>query len=399
MNATENYKKIVEDIFQQKVNIPITKNNNNCIGALNHNDEFLIFKNNFIERLVRIREFYKNDNDTLNNILKTVKDISIAKDLKWSGAYSELVALDYWRGFVDIRELKFIDRGDVNSFPNSIARKIGNQEIDLDISFRLATKKIFMDVKSLIPTHLELVDKILVQLKKKTGNIEYQIGIDNIFRADYLGTKEDYIHEIKTGNLVNELEKCVVDRKANYKHVLQSGQEATFSMAYSKPKKNTVLMTLRSMNAYRLAEDYKYKILDYYNKLLIKEPSFITFVFNSWFNTEIYDFDKFNESFYRALARRTFIELTKNKDDMGLYYPELMGRGLKIKNVASLITGIIFIEDHSITKTGNEMYNAFIYLNPNAKNTVLHIHDFDCLKWSKSPKYSPVIEDFEYDNY
>ena len=41
------------------------------------------------------------------------------------------------------------------------------------------------------------------------------------------------------------------------------------------------------MEPYKLAIDYKYKILDYYNKLLISEPSLITFVINPWFNQEL----------------------------------------------------------------------------------------------------------------
>jgi len=54
----------------------------------------------------------------------------------------------------------------------------------------LSTKKIYTDVKSLIPTHTELTDQILNRVKSQTQNQNYLIGIDNLSDVDYLRTKD-----------------------------------------------------------------------------------------------------------------------------------------------------------------------------------------------------------------
>lgn len=399
MNAIQNYKIIVDNIFQKSIDIPDSENTNNCIGALNRSNNFIVFKNNFIERLKRIYAHFSGDEETIQSLKNTVRAIAFAKGYKWSGPYSELVALDFWIQYENLMNIKYVHKGDVDNFEDSIAKKIGQKEIDLDISFELGHIDIFMDVKSLIPTHLELVDNILEQLKRNTNNIDYLIEIDDLFEVDYLQTKKDYIFELSSGDLIDKLEQCIETKSTYYSHTLQSGEIAKFRIAYAKPNSNTVLSTMRTMDPYRLAIDYKYKVLDYYNKLLICKPSFILFVANPWFNKEMNDFSAFNETFYRALSRRVFIELSKKEDDMGPYYPEIAGKGLKICDIASLVSGLIFIDDKSIMHTGEDRYKAYIYTNPNAKNRYLTKYDFDILRWSPSAQQPTVIEDFMYDNY
>lgn len=398
MNAMENYKIIVENIFNTTIDIPNNGNINNCIGALNSEDN-LVFKTNYIERLKRIYEYYKGDPNTIKNIVTTAKTIALEKGYKWSGPYSELITLDYWIQYDNIRNIKYIHKDNVNIFPDSIAKQIGLTEIDLDLSLDLSRTKIYLDVKSLIPTHLELVDQIFDKLNKLTGTNDYLIGIDDLFEIDYLQTKKDYVYELQSGTLVAELQNCIKQKVTYLEHILQSGNKAKFRITYKSQETNTVLTTMRSMCPYRLARDYKYKLLDYYNKLLMNEPSFITLVANPWFNKEINDFNGFNEVFYRALSRRVFMELTKNTDDMGIYYSELRGKNIKICDIAKLITGIIFIDDNSILKTGKDIYKIYVFTNPNSTNKNFSKFDFDILAWSRFAQQPSIIDDFKYDNY
>lgn len=399
MNAMENYKIIVDQIFERSIDIPDNGNTNNCIGALNSEDNFIVFRNNFIEMIKRLCLKYRGDEEAIANLVKTLRDLSLAKGYKWSGPYSELVALDYWSQYKNLMNLKYVHRGSVDAFPDSIAKAVGQAEIDLDLSFDLSFCKIYMDVKSLIPTHLELVDQIFEKLNAKTGSSDYLIGIDDLFEVDYLRTKKDYIYELREGTLITKLAECINEKKTYYEHTLLSGEKAKFRIAYSGSGRNTVLTTQRSMYPYRLAVDYKYKVLDYYNKLLKGEPSLLTFVTNPWFNKEMNDFDGFNEIFYRSLARRVFIELGRNDEDMGAYYPDLVGKGLKISDVAKCITGIVFIDDNSVMKSDKELYKAYIYTNPNAVNKRLSKYDFDILHWSSDSIQPSMIDDFRYDNY
>lgn len=399
MTQIENYKQILENIFKTEIKFSNDKITNNCIGALNNQDNFHVFRNNFIERLKRLNNYFSHSEENIKEIINTAKQIGQTTGYKWAGSYSELVALDYWIQFENLSEINFPDRGSVNDFADSIAKQIGNQEIDLDISFNLSTKKIFTDVKCLIPTHTELTDQILTRLKSKTKEQDYLIGIDNVFDVDYLRTKADFIYELQSGNLIVELEKTIKKKAGYYSHTLKSGNKASFRISYSKTDRNTVLTTMREMEPYKLAIDYKYKILDYYNKLLIKEPSLITFVINPWFNQELnMSKGEFFSTFLRSLSRRIFIELTKDNTNLSTIYPELNGKNLKISDIASKISGLIFIKDNSVMESGKEINDVYIYLNPNATNTILKRSDFNILSWSSNIN-QPFIDDFFYDNY
>lgn len=400
MSDIENYKKILEEIFGQKITLPKKARTNNCIGALNSADNFAVFKTNFIERLKRLQHYFSGSEKHIREIIDTARQIAGDSGYKWAGAYSELAALDYWIQFDDLSDIKFPDRGPVEHYADSIAKKTGRKEIDIDISLKLSSTKIYTDVKSFIPTHLELTDQIVNILKKNTKRNDLLIGIDNLYNVDYLRTKSDLTYEIHSGTLIGELEKCISEEKNHYTHTLKSGEKASFRISYPRPgKRNNVLMTMREMNPYMLADDYKYKILDYYNKLLISEPSLITFVMNPWFNPEMMlSGDLFLDAILRSLSRRVFMELTKDDRDLSVLFPELEGKGIKISDIASKITGIIFIKDHSVLKTGTEMNDVHIYLNPNATNTVLTSHDFSVLTW-RAGKSKPFIDDFTYDNY
>lgn len=395
MTQVENYREILENIFNKEIKFSNLKVENNCIGALENIDEFSIFRSNFIKRLKKINNYFSKSDNHITEIVNTAKQIGQTFGYKWAGAYSELVALDYWIQFDNISNVKFPDRGDVNTFADSIAKQIGNKEIDLDISFDLLGQKIYTDVKCLIPTHTELTDQILSRVKAKTKNQDYLIGIDNLFDVDYLRIKSDFVLELQSGNLIDELQKCINKKDTYCNYRLESGSDVAFRISYSKPKKNIVLSTFREMEPYRLAMDYKFKILDYYNKLLIDEPSLITFVINPWFNQELnISIGDFFSKFARSLSRKVFMELTKDDTDMGIIFPELVGKNIKISDIAKKITGIIFIKDNSIMQIGQNINDVFIYLNPNSTNKKLTRFDFDILN------FSPLfIDDFSYDNY
>jgi len=398
MSQVEYYKNLLEEIFDTKVKFSDIQITNNCIGALKNHKDFKIFHDNFIARLRRLNSYFQNSPNQIKEIIDTAKQIGQAKGYKWSGPYSELVALDYWIQFENISNIKFPDRGKVENFPYSLAKKIGQKEIDIDLSLNLTTKKIFSDVKSMIPTHIELADLIINRLQKITSN-SFLIGVDEIYDVDYIRTKSDLIKEIRDGDLLNELKNCIDQNRKYYTKTLSSGEKMDFRISYPKTgKRNNVLTTMRQMDPYKLADNYKYKVLDYYNKLLIKAPSLITFVINPWFNQELNTDKRFLEAFLRSLSRRIFIELKKDTTDLATIFPELSGKNLTIGEVSNKISGLIFIYDESIMKEEEEINDVYIYLNPNATNKILKQGDFDILSWSPE-KNQPFIDDFTHDNY
>jgi hypothetical protein len=399
MNSKEYYKDLVESIFKQNLNLKIDDRKNNCIGALNYENNFETFKINFIERLKRLYNFYKNDPLIINKILVALKNIGEEEGYSWSGPYSELVTLDYWIQYDNILNINYQIKDTKTLYNKSLAKIAGQKEVDIDISLDLSSFKIYMDVKSFKPIYLEIIDSIIEKVKKITINKDYMIGIDDLYDVDYLQMKKDFTTEFKTGNLQRYLKEKIESREIYCDYTLNSGKTIKFRIAYYKNNGNTVLSTTRIMDPYRLAKDYRFRIIDYYNKLLKNKPCFLVFVRNPWFNNEISDFCEFDQLFYRSFARRVFIELTNNKEKLENYFPNFLGKKTRIKDIAKLISGIVFIDDNSITKQDQDLYKVFIFTNPNATNKRVKRFDFDILRWSHFAKQPTVIDDFEYDNY
>lgn len=70
---------------------------------------------------------------------------------------------------------------------------------------------------------------------------------------------------------------------------------------------------------------------------------------------------------------------------------------LTVYSVSKKLSGIIFLEDHSITSYDefNEIYSAYVYLNPNADNSVAKAAFNHYLLSLPRIEY----DDFEFDNY
>jgi hypothetical protein len=399
MNPVENYKEIYKSIFNEDLKVRNHGFSNNCIGALN-NSQYSIFNKNFIERIIRLKNCYGNDKHSLNELKNTIKDIANKKSYKWSGPYSELVALDYWLRFEDILDIKYINKSSVDVFPNSMAKVIGQKVVDIDISFTLHFTKIYMDVKSFIPTHIELTDCIMKAIDTRLQVGKFLIGIENLDGGKYIENKKDFIEELKSKVLIHKLEDAIKQKAQYYQHISSSGNKYAFRIAYSKPDEPLLLITEDSFEPYRTAYNNKYKILDYYNKLLIDEPSLLIFVVNPWFNKELMSGSReMNSIFYRSFCRRVFIELIKDETPLIDIIDDEATKSFRVKDVAQKISGLIFIEDYSVTHTDNDIYKTFIYLNPNCTNKRLKRDNFDILNWSSNAITPEVIDDFEYDNY
>jgi hypothetical protein len=399
MNIVHNYKRILEDVFQKSVDLKISKITNNCIGAI-ASKEFSVFTQNFLDRLVRLKDYYSQDANAIASIINTAKAIGEVEGYKWAGAYSELVALDYWTSFRDIPSVKYIVKEDTENFHDSVARSIGQKTIDLDLEIELAIKTIYTDVKCFIPLHQELTDLLMSRVSDKVNIGKFLIGVDSVYEIDYLRLKADLQSEIK-GNLGSMLQKAIEERKTNFSYKLKSGASINFSMAYPKSgRNNIILQTLREVDPYMLARDYRYKILDYYSKFIFSEPSLITWVVNPWFNAEMNGGpDEFRKTFLRSLARRIFMELSKDTTMMSQYFPTFMEKNdMSVSEISKLISGVVFIFDNSVLGNLDNLYDSYIYLNPHATNKQLIASDFNLLSWSKS-KYRPLIDDFQNDCY
>lgn len=397
MTATDNYATLYTSVFGEPLKSLPPGAGNNLLGALN-NAQFSTTTKNFVSLLHRLRDRFSGDAESLAKIKEALWLIGARKGYKWSGAYAELVALDFWGQFEEISDLKYVAKWDVHEGPDSLAKRSGQQVVDLDLRFTLQFTPIYLDVKSFIPTHYELLDGIYAQVEKKVGHRNYLLGIDGLDGSNYMTTMVDMKAEIGSGGLVDALAIALSTQQTTAAYTTVSGRVYRFNMAYPKDGENTVLTTLSFHNPYQSAFDLRYKALEYWNKLLINDASLLMFVSHPWYNRDVIgNMSGSNEIFYRSFARRVFMELGKD-DATDLSTVTDSPPGLTPKSVSEKVTGIIFLDDQSVLKEGGDRYEVYIYLNPNATNLKLTQRHFDILHWN-GIKRNVTIEDFEYDNY
>ena len=146
INPVENIEFLIQKYFAQKVLIKDKTITNNCIGALVAENNYDDFKRNFEERLQRLSLKF-TDSEQRKEIVEKIKNLAETTGRKWSGAYSELVALDYFLNSDYIINPKFINKFSVSEYPDCLAAKNNKQTIDIDFSFELKCKKFYTDIK------------------------------------------------------------------------------------------------------------------------------------------------------------------------------------------------------------------------------------------------------------
>lgn len=416
-NEIVNYEKIIYDIFNKK-NIfsdkikSNKKYTNNCIKELNEKNS--IFKNNFICRLKRINDYFRDDDKTKSKLISKLREIGLKDGYKWSGIYSELIVLDYLilSSFDDI-SIEYEKIYDKNSceLSNSVIKKIdkNREKLDIDIKFTLYDNiNIDADIKSFNSTYTELFENIFKIVKDKAINNKYNhnILLDHLYGDSYKYELEtsDLENEIKNSNtensLIDKLTNCVNSGKQYYEYKIRDGKILKFRISYKKYN----IVDSGEFDYYKYAENYEYKVLSYYDKLSSCNNNFIIWVINPWFNKEIPLEDSFYEDrkkLYRSLARRIFINLNRNNEYMSKYYDKFVASDIKISDISKLISGIIFIEDFSIKNNINDLYKIYIYTNPNTTTKYYMENDIRRLLGYTNTSYNFKYDydDFFYDNY
>ena len=216
--------------------------------------------------------------------------------------------------------------------------------------------------------------------------------MDNLSSIDYVDVKNHLGYKKKT---IERNLKSAVESNLRTFTFEADGLVFKFRLEYSD-----TISTVKEFSPFAQAEAYKYKFLDYGNKLVDDEYSMITMVRNPWFNKETVDFGDFNNIFYRSLSRRTFMELLKI-DGEAKDFSHAYGGGITVSEISKSIAGIIFIDDNSFSsKVRSDLYNAYIYLNPNYKNKQpLTIRSLEKHFRNRLEVQIKDFDDFRWDNY
>ena len=372
---------ILRDFYTEIKNRKTSKND--FIEYIQSNDS--LFKKNFDSRINRIITINQNYESVVDNKFKELIN-SNSKFVSWSGPYSELVAIDVFSQSQYNSNLKLFQKITCqdSKFRNSLVEKNKGQEIDLDMSFEIKGEKmIYADVKSLIPSVLEILNEKIYALEK---NYNVIIGIADYIPLPYNDIKS-VLNEIKC-KAISQIE-CAI--KKGEKNINVQVREYTFNFVISY---NGVLSYCPNIvfDPYREALCDADKCLDHWNKILPNDYSFIIYVTNPLFSFNRY-INPFNnegiKTYFRSFARRVFIERQ---------YNEIKINNFKSSEISSGFSGIIFIIDKSSEVSNeNELYDCFIYLNPNYKAKP-PLTEYDC-NYMISNSYLKDIDDFKYDNY
>lgn len=397
MTDVENIERLISRVFGVERRIRARGNTNRCIAPLNTPDMGL-FAYNFHERLARLSRAFGGDRGAVSEIAERVKNIGEAREWGWAGPYSELVALDFYSQFREIGGISFVNRLPVSRHRASIAARSGRKEIiDIDLMLDLRGVRVFSDVKSFNSVHLQILDAIFADVEAfalSSLGKSVMVGVDNLSSVDY--------REVKSflGQTRPKIRALLVDavsrgeRSAVYED--GDGLRFDFKIGYSG-----ALSTVREYSPFAMAEAYRYKFLDYGPKLLDDEYSVITVVKNPWFNGEVVDFGDFNNIFYRALSRRTFMELLRNGSPASAYSRQYAGSGVLVSDVPRALAGIFFIDDNSqSSRTRGTLYSAYLYLNPNyAVKEPLTVRRLEKAFRGEMEVQLKDFDDFKWDNY
>lgn len=394
MEEIENLEQIIFNIFgiRKKIN---RRGSNLCLSALNRHP-LNLFASNFINRLQRLSRRFGGEE--AEEICEKVKNIGEGDKAKWIGPYSELVALDFYSQFNSHVITNYIARLPIKEHPKSIPARMGHKQlIDIDMRLEFPRKVLYTDVKSFNCIHQEILDKIFENVElfaQEKCHKTVLVGVDNLSSLDYKKVKESLGNEKRL--IQDELKKAVQEGKYFVNYKSPSGLEFNFKINYS-----SVLSLKREYSPYSMAEAYRYKFVDYGAKLIDNEYSLITMLRNPWFNRETVDFGNFNNYFYRSLSRRIFIELKDCKEKAFHFSPSYGRSNVTVGEISRNLAGIVFIDDNSMkSKSFDEIYSAYIYLNPNySAKPPLVSQDFKHFVHSQYRNQLKDLDDFSHDNY
>lgn len=354
MNAVENIQYLTQKYFgiEFKVTQKQESFSNNCTGALIRNDDFHEFKANFISLLLRLSGYYKTQ-QARQEIANKLKELAISNKYGWAGYYSELIALDVYAISSAISNIDYINI--FKRIDGTLAQRMSQKKIDIDLSFILNNKKYYTDIKAFKSLNTELYDDITqtaMELVKKELKQQTIIAVDNLEPI----TDED---TSLLGNNKKEIIDCILNavrkRATTINYTATNNLNIKFKISYGH-----VLTTITTKNPVDMADvDYK-KIYKYANKLLARQPSLLTFIANPWFNKE---FINTNSDFFKIYFKKVATNIFANKSQAHISDKS----NITFKEFTENLSGLIFIVDNSI-KSSKCLYDLYIYFNPNATN-------------------------------
>jgi hypothetical protein len=230
------------------------------------------------------------------------------------------------------------------------------------------------------------LDSVISRAKEKLGIRKITIIPEYSLDQDY----EEFERNWKI--LLTELE-AAIDVKAQPKYFRSKAMpELSYRLLWGPG----VATTVSAYDPYIHAEKH-HKL--FFTKAYVKKfskamPSLIVSIVFPWISESVTIRSAVTEILYRALCRRFFCQYAKDTTPATAFVKGFQGNQT-VAQVTERLSGVIFLEDASITSSTPELQNVkgFAYLNPNAAQKVSgHFRDY-------LSSLHIAVDDFAHDNY
>jgi len=385
-----NYVAKVKELFNYDISDPATKkiHGNNVLNALNGSG-YGTFKRNFYPRLLRLASIYQSESKSRKFILSALSKIHSNRPSDWTGAFSELAAIDHLnRDLFENKDILIkpisldIDIDNSRTYSKQMGK---NGPSNLDGKFE--DDCVFFDVKCFKDNIDEVFQAIFKKIRIKFPEDKLMIS------AEY--NMASQCNEFT--NIRNELlGELSIELKQN-KGIKYLRSKLHSELAYRILWGQGTQVTERTYNPYEHAQNLINYIFGKADKFVKDKPCFLVLVSFPWFNGIVSDFSQSNIKLYRSLSRRVFCQNRHRRIQLKSAIPNFNGKET-VHEVSRCLSGILFIEDKSILQKTTAQFSTtgYFYLNPNALNrldkTILSQY---FIKLGQGGDY----DDFEHDNY
>ena len=336
--------------------------------------QFAFFVARFRERLTRLWAALPSDHE------KLLEKIANVGTENWYGYFAELAAWDFFAHLPLGLAIEVAPPG----------AQLGATECILD--GRLGHLwGLHFDVKALADVTKMVLDRVRARIEADHPDVSlgFSYALD-------LGQT---VVPAAMHGLTSEIQRAIREGRSFVNH-----DPSRVQVRIHKPRPS-VTITEHSFDPYHQARELRLAPLSDARQFVKGAPNLLVYVVHHWFNlTNANNFGGQQHTFFRALARRVFCELTKDSRQLSEVLVDDL-TGVTVQDAARHLSGIVFLVDHTVLgrrkrdpSTLPGVMEAFVYANPNAATSSDGDLQLDQLVANASRLIS-VFEKFRFDNY
>lgn len=328
-----------------------------------------VFARHIMARLLRIGRRYHDDSVNLQK-LQTALQTRLFTDRHWASAYAEFCALDFFlfpSRFKTLLEPPDLDCDIDPSRTYSV--DLGNKHANVDLRFNWL--KIYSDVKILQDNVGDFFRGIYDDVWR--GQARPLIAHDSPVDRD------DEVVKRNRAAIVEALRGA----KATQETLVTASLVPDGKIRFSLDWKTGLQVSEYHFDPYRHAKELHPQVFRHAKKFVRDSAFFLTYVKSSLYQPYLDSFGDQNRIFYRAFARRAFLQHQHSGEKFSAVNSSFRGSET-IAEVFRSLAGILFIEDdwsgddEDTTRHVSEAHSGakgFFFINPHASHSLSLLED------------------------